>query len=129
MVWPNLRKKPTPGQAAPGLEPATPRMQSGALSAWPLYSVIKSRSHEQLYKESIWCSFKFPVKVGVLESIVNAPRITNSEQSFKSNLTFCVFNMQTDAWCVHNRLFNANFDGKFKWTPILKKCVLSYGLF
>jgi hypothetical protein len=44
--------------------------------------------------ESIGCSFKFSVKVGVEESIVNALRITE--------------------WCVHNRLFNANFDRKFK---------------
>jgi hypothetical protein len=37
----------------------------------------------------IGCSVKFPVKVGVEESIENAPRIT--DQLFKSNLTFCVF--------------------------------------
>jgi hypothetical protein len=36
----------------------------------------------------IGCSFKFPVKVGVEKSIVNAPQIT--DQLFKSNLTFCV---------------------------------------
>jgi hypothetical protein len=36
---------------------------------------------------------------------------------FKSNLTFCVvcvFSVQTDEWCVHNRLFNVNFEDKFK---------------
>jgi hypothetical protein len=49
----------------------------------------------------IGCSFKFPVKVGVEESIVNAPRI--------SCLTVvCV------EWCVHNRLFNATFNRNFK---------------
>jgi hypothetical protein len=56
-----------------------------------------------------------PVKVDVEQSIVNAPRTT--DEVFKSNLTFCficVFNLQTDEWCVHNRLFNANFDRKFK---------------
>jgi hypothetical protein len=34
-----------------------------------------------------------------------------------SNLTFCVvcvFTLYTDEWCVHNRLFNANFEEKFK---------------
>jgi hypothetical protein len=46
----------------------------------------------------IGCSFKFLLKVGVEESIVNAPRIT----------------VQTDEWCVHNRLFNANFEEIFK---------------
>jgi hypothetical protein len=43
-----------------------------------------------------------------------------TDQLFRSNLTFCVvcvFALQTDKWGVHNWLFNANFDGKFKWTP------------
>jgi hypothetical protein len=42
--------------------------------------------------------FKFPVKV-VEKSIVNAPRITNTDQLFQSDLTFCVvcvFTLQTD---------------------------------
>jgi hypothetical protein len=42
------------------------------------------------------------------------------DQLFKSNLTFCVvcvFNLQTGEWCVHNLLFNANFEDKFKWIP------------
>jgi hypothetical protein len=41
------------------------------------------------------------------------PRIS----SFKANHTFsvvCVFTLQTDEWCVHNRLFNANLEEKFK---------------
>jgi hypothetical protein len=65
--------------------------------------------------KNIGCSFKFILKVGVEESIVNAPRIT--DQLFKSNLTFCVvciFTLQTGEWCVHNRLFNVNFEDKFK---------------
>jgi hypothetical protein len=33
-------KQPTPGQAAPGLEPETSRVQTGALGAWPRSSVI-----------------------------------------------------------------------------------------
>jgi hypothetical protein len=49
------------------------------------------------------------------QSIVNAPRVT--DHLSKSNLTFCVvcvFNLQTDEWCVHNRLFNANLEEKLK---------------
>jgi hypothetical protein len=41
-------------------------------------------------------------------------------QVFKSNITFsvvCVFTMQIEEWCVHSRLFNANFEDKFKETP------------
>jgi hypothetical protein len=35
-----LLKKPTPSQAAaPGLEPGTSRVQSGALGAWPRWLV------------------------------------------------------------------------------------------
>jgi hypothetical protein len=68
--------------------------------------------------KTIGCSFKFILKVGVEESIVIAPRITD-HRSAVLNLTalFCVvyvFTLQTDEWCVHNRLFNANFEDKFK---------------
>jgi hypothetical protein len=44
-------------------------------------------------------------------------------QLIKSNLTFCVvcvFTLQIDEWCVHNRLFNAYFEDKFKRTPDIK---------
>jgi hypothetical protein len=61
------------------------------------------------YCKSIGCSFKFFLKVGVEESIVNAQRIT--DQLFQSNRTFCVvcvFTLQTDEWCVHDRLFDVN---------------------
>jgi hypothetical protein len=47
----------------------------------------------------IGCSLKFPVKVGVEESIVNAPRMTTLIKLFKSNITFwfvCVFHLQVD---------------------------------
>jgi hypothetical protein len=47
-------------------------------------------------------SFKFILKVGVEESIVDALRITD--------LTLL------HEWCVHNRLFNASFEDKFKST-------------
>jgi hypothetical protein len=36
------------------------------------------------------CFFKFHLKVGVEESIVIAPRVTITDQLFKTNLTFCV---------------------------------------
>jgi hypothetical protein len=67
--------------------------------------------------QSIGCLFKFILKVGSEESIVNASQITDPDQVIKSNLTFCVvyvFTLQADEWCVHNRLFNANFEDKFK---------------
>jgi hypothetical protein len=43
------------------------------------------------------CFFTFGVEAGVEESIVNAPPYYNSDQLFKSNLTFCVvcvFNLE-----------------------------------
>jgi hypothetical protein len=67
------------------------------------------------YVGCIGCSLKFSLKVGVEESIVNTPRIM--DQLFKSNISFCVvcvFTVQAEEWCVHNRLFNAKFAGKFK---------------
>jgi hypothetical protein len=47
----------------------------------------------------------FILKVGVEESIVNA--LYGSRISYL-NLTFL------HEWCVHNRLFNDNFEDKFK---------------
>jgi hypothetical protein len=29
-----------------------------------------------------------------------------------------VFTLQTDAWCVHNRLFNANFEENLNEYPV-----------
>jgi hypothetical protein len=64
---------------------------------------------------SIGCSFKCIFKVGIEESIVNASLIrlqsknTNnakSEVGFKQPIC--------NPWCVHNRLFNAKFEEKFK---------------
>jgi hypothetical protein len=83
---------------------------------------------------------------------VNAPPDYNSDQLFKSNLTFCMFligslksqsvlRREVDQlfksnvtfcvvlrceWFIHNRLFNANFDAKFKKkTPFIlgEKCM------
>jgi hypothetical protein len=59
------------------------------------------------------------VEAGVEESIVNAPPDYNSDQLFKSNLTFCVvcvFNLQFEKSGFLRRvvLFNANFDAKLK---------------
>jgi hypothetical protein len=50
-------------------------------------------------------SFKFIVKVGFEESIVN---VFYGSRISCLNLTFL------HEWCVHNRLFNANFENKFK---------------
>jgi hypothetical protein len=49
--------------------------------------------------------FKLGVEVGVEDSIMNAPPDYDSDQLFKSNLTF---------WFIHNRLFNASFDPNLK---------------
>jgi hypothetical protein len=47
---------------------------------------------------------------------VNAARIIQiTDQLCKANFTFCVvcvFTLQTGEWCVHNRLFNADFEDK-----------------
>jgi hypothetical protein len=55
---------------------------------------------------NIGCSFNFILNVGVEESIVNAPRITDH---FLRCLCF-----YSAYWCVHNPPFNAYFVGKFK---------------
>jgi hypothetical protein len=63
------------------------------------------------------------IKVGVEESH-HGLQIT--DQLFKANLTFCVvcvFTLQADEWCVHNQLFNANFEVKLKNTPDIKSSV------
>jgi hypothetical protein len=59
------------------------------------------------------CSFKFLLKVGVEESIANAPHVSlqNKNTNNAKSETIC------NAWCVHNRLFNDNFEEKFKGTP------------
>jgi hypothetical protein len=46
------------------------------------------------------------VEVGVEEAIVNAPTDYNSDQLFKSNLTFCVV-------CVFNLQFEKSVSGLF----------------
>jgi hypothetical protein len=52
----------------------------------------------------IVCFFKCHLKVVV---VVNATRIL---------CVICVFALQTDDWCVHSSLFNANFEVKKKNT-------------
>jgi hypothetical protein len=55
----------------------------------------------------------FDIEVGAEESIVNAPPDYNSDQLFKSNLTFCVFLICNEK-SVFLRLFNANFVAKLE---------------
>jgi hypothetical protein len=43
---------------------------------------------------------------------VNVPLITDHESTVFC--VVCVFTLQTDERCVHNRLFKANFEEKFK---------------
>jgi hypothetical protein len=67
------------------------------------------------------CKGCFFFKFGVEESIVNEPLVlkTNnakSEVRFKQRIRVVIL------WCVHNRLFNANFDATFKKTPL---CIYS----
>jgi hypothetical protein len=53
------------------------------------------------------------------------------DQVFKSNLTFsvvCVFTLQTEEWCVHSRLFNANFEDKFKETSDISRYIVFQNL-
>jgi isoleucyl-tRNA synthetase len=54
--------------------------------------------------------FKLHLTVDVEESIVNALyRLRITDQLFKSYVLH--------EWCVHNRLFNAYYEVKFKKTP------------
>jgi hypothetical protein len=56
-------------------------------------------------------SFKFFLKVSVEESIVNTPLVglqSKNTNNAKSKVKF------KQLWCVHNRLFNANFEEKLK---------------
>jgi hypothetical protein len=44
-------------------------------------------------------------------------REKNQDLTSKLLFKFCVvyvLTVQTDEWCIHNRLFKANFDGKSK---------------
>jgi hypothetical protein len=50
-------KKPTTDQAAPGLEPGTSRMQSGALGAWPQCWVVNSGRMSIFYIRVDWRRF------------------------------------------------------------------------
>jgi hypothetical protein len=60
--------------------------------------------------ENIGCFFKFHLIVGVKESLVNALyRLWIRDQLFSYVL---------HEWCVHNRLFNAYYEVKFKKHPI-----------
>jgi hypothetical protein len=107
---------PHPVQAS---EPrlAVPRSKTGLRLRSLLPAALAETATVLLLPYPYMVSFlKFHLKVGVEESIVNAPRIT-TDHRFKSNLTFCivcVFTLETDEWSVHNQLFNAYFEAKFK---------------
>jgi hypothetical protein len=61
------------------------------------------------------------LKVGVEESIVNAPPLcslqSKNTNNAKSELDLNSWSVICNRWCVHNRLFNAYFEDKFNWTP------------
>jgi hypothetical protein len=48
------------------------------------------------------------------DSIVNAPLVRLQSKNTKTQTVR--LGLTSDSWCVHNRLFNANFEDKFKWT-------------
>jgi hypothetical protein len=66
--------------------------------------------HVQVYVP-MYCELHFLFRRVCTTSVCSSMQIT--DQHFKSNLTFCivcVFTVQTDEWCVHNLLFNVNFE-------------------
>jgi hypothetical protein len=72
-------------------------------------------------RQSIWCFFKFHLIVDVEESIVNALyRLRITDQLFESYVLY--------EWCVHNCLFDAYFEVKFKKIPntILTTCFFTF---
>jgi hypothetical protein len=75
------------------------------------FSTPTSTPNLKKHPISIGCSFKFPVKVGVEESIVNAPLISlqsKSTNNAKSEARFKQSGFRIrSSWCVHNRLSNA----------------------
>jgi hypothetical protein len=76
----------------------------------------------------IRCSFDFPVRVGVVESIVNAPLVSlqvKNTNHAESDVRFKELHQSCNPWSVHNRLFNANFAGNLNEHPI--QCNYIYG--
>jgi hypothetical protein len=82
---------------------------------------------------------KFGVEVDVEESIVNAPPDYNSDQLFKSNLTFCVFlicSLKNQSFLkrVVDQLLKSNltffvvciFNLEFEKSVFLKRVVVTY---
>jgi hypothetical protein len=62
-----------------------------------------------------WFYEHFLLKVGVEESILNAPLFSlqnKNTNNAKSEVSFK--QVIRNPWCVHNRLFNASFEDKFK---------------
>jgi hypothetical protein len=113
------QRKPSPPRVGERAAAGSSKVQDGTATATAVSSSSSARrdSNGTFVTISIYgVLLKYHLKVGVEESIVNAPRIT-TDHGFKSNLTFCVvcvFTLKTDEWCVHNQLFNAYFEAKFK---------------
>jgi hypothetical protein len=76
-------------------------------------SVNVWRSFINLSHHNIGCSLKFPVEVGVEESIVKAPLVSLQNKNRNNAKSEVRFKQLYHPWCIHNRLFKANFDGKF----------------
>jgi hypothetical protein len=74
--------------------------------------IIARKYHANLLKSN-GCFFQFGVKVGVEESIVNAPPDYKYDEVFKSKPTFCVFlicslKLQSFLRGVVHQLFKSN---------------------
>jgi hypothetical protein len=83
----------------------------GKRSFLSLYTLRRIRLCTLLYSSG--CSFKFLLKVGVEKSIANAPHVSLQNKNTNNAKSEMIRNV----WCVHNRLFNDNFEEKFKETP------------
>jgi hypothetical protein len=72
---------------------------------------LRGSSNKKTYSCVNWVFF------GVEELIVNAPlcRVNNAKSEVGFKQLIC------NPWCVHNQLFNAYFEEKFKGTPDITK--------
>jgi hypothetical protein len=69
--------------------------------------------HHIYHSTHIGCSFKFILKVGVEELIVNAPVASRRAKTQTTQKVRLDLN-NNNSWCVHNRPFTAYFEDTFK---------------
>jgi hypothetical protein len=75
-----------------------------------------SFSYTSMYIPGVHLSFstKLALRVGCERTTDYTSRISCLNPTSFFALCFCVFILQTGEWCVHNRLFDASFEGKLK---------------